>query len=167
MHSLRDRINRNNNKTTRLPRVQGLTPFANPALSRSCPSFSSIPVASCRVAHHHNAFVLPMSRTRSVRRFMAGSKNAPGVAGPSFRKSPRRAAELGGSHHDAGARAGVFFGRLNRRFDVVSSRRFSGPSAEFISVNEVWLQFAPMNNPYRCTSRLCGHEDANGFLQPW
>jgi hypothetical protein len=56
---------------------------------------------------------------------------------------------------DAGTRAGVFFGRLNRRFAGVASRRFSGPSAEFISVNELQtrlsvLRFAPMNNPYRC-----------------
>jgi len=56
---------------------------------------------------------------------------------------------------DAGTRAGVFFGRLNRQFAGVPSRRFSGPSAEFISVNELQtrssvLRFAPMNNPYRC-----------------
>jgi hypothetical protein len=58
--------------------------------------------------------------------------------------------------NDAGLVAGVFFGRLNRRFGAKPSRRFSGPSAEFISVNGLMavslpsavLLFAPMNNPY-------------------
>lgn len=59
--------------------------------------------------------------------------------------------------NDAGARAGVFFGRLKRWFDELPSHRFSGPSAEFISVNGVWTRhcdprFAPMNNPYRRSS---------------
>jgi len=36
---------------------------------------------------------------------------------------------------DAGHGAGIFFGRLNRLFGNLPSRRFSGPSAEFISVN--------------------------------
>jgi hypothetical protein len=52
---------------------------------------------------------------------------------------------------DAGCVAGVFFGRLNRRFGWLPSRGFSGPSAEFISVNRktarVMPLFAPMNNP--------------------
>jgi hypothetical protein len=59
------------------------------------------------------------------------------------------------SNH-AGLVAGVFFGRLNRRFGREPSRRFSGPSAEFISVNRLddgalpsaVPLFAPMNNPY-------------------
>ena len=52
----------------------------------------------------------------------------------------------------AGPFAGVFFGRLNRPFGFQPSRRFSGPSAEFISVNRLTASlmplFAPMNNPY-------------------
>jgi hypothetical protein len=52
----------------------------------------------------------------------------------------------------AGVPAGVFFGRLTRRFGKQPSRRISGPSAEFISVNRLTASpmplFAPMNNPY-------------------
>jgi hypothetical protein len=70
------------------------------------------------------------------------------------------------SHPDtnAGPGAGVFFGRLIRRFGSEPSRRISGPSAEFISVTRLRTLalavsretafvgsplFAPMNNPYR------------------
>jgi hypothetical protein len=61
---------------------------------------------------------------------------------------------------DAGLVAGVFFGRLTRRFGLVPSRRISGPSAEFISVNRLTAAhlpsdvplFAPMNNPYPSTA---------------
>jgi hypothetical protein len=61
---------------------------------------------------------------------------------------------------DAGLVAGVFFGRLTRRFGPVPSRRISGPSAEFISVNRLSAAplpsdvplFAPMNNPYPSTA---------------
>jgi hypothetical protein len=65
---------------------------------------------------------------------------------------------------NAGTSAGVFFGRLIRRFGIEPSRRISGPSAEFISVTRLRTfapavpqgsafanapLFAPMNNPYR------------------
>jgi hypothetical protein len=64
----------------------------------------------------------------------------------------------------AGMCAGIFFGRLIRRFGSTPSRRISGPSAEFISVTRLRTQtvavsqetafgvaplFAPMNNPCR------------------
>lgn len=56
----------------------------------------------------------------------------------------------------AGPVAGVFFGRLTRRFGEKPSRRISGPSAVFISVNRLMVSLtqsaspllAPMNNPY-------------------
>jgi hypothetical protein len=65
---------------------------------------------------------------------------------------------------NAGIFAGVFFGRLTRRFGVMPSRRISGPSAEFISVTRLRTSAfaasqetetanaplrAPMNNPNR------------------
>jgi hypothetical protein len=75
-------------------------------------------------------------------------------------------------HTSAGVFAGVFFGRLTRRFGKVPSRRISGPSAEFISVTRLRTSAfaasqesgaanaplrAPMNNPNR-------KEFADGFL---
>jgi len=72
---------------------------------------------------------------------------------------------------DAGLVAGVFFGRLNRRFGFEPSRGFSGPSAEFISVNRKTASdmplFAPMNNPYlrrRRTTRLEGRVSSTRVL---
>jgi hypothetical protein len=87
-----------------------------------------------------------------------------------FSKSPE-------SDTSAGFYAGVFFGRLNRRFVAKSSRRFSGPSAEFISVTRLRTSVvsasqetgvanaplrAPMNNPNRKM-----HADLRtGFFKP-
>jgi hypothetical protein len=77
----------------------------------------------------------------------------------SLTSSQRLADKHSASPIEAGLVAGIFFGRLNRRFGCVPSRRFSGPSAEFISVNRLTtsagsrsLLLAPMNNPYL---RLC------------
>jgi hypothetical protein len=77
----------------------------------------------------------------------------------SLASSPRLAFKYSASPIEAGLVAGIFFGRLIRRFGLVPSRRISGPSAEFISVNRLTtgvgsrpLLFAPMNNP---NLRLC------------
>jgi len=51
--------------------------------------------------------------------------------------SPRFDRKSSFSPIDAGLVAGVFFGRLTRRFGRGPSRRISGPSAEFISVNRL------------------------------
>ena len=78
---------------------------------------------------------------------------------------------LSNTNTHAGLCAGVFFGRLNRRFGVMPNRRFSGPSAEFISVNESQersrvLQFAPMNNPYRQVQYSTRASWRTGFFNP-
>jgi hypothetical protein len=77
----------------------------------------------------------------------------------SLASSQRLGFKLSASPIEAGRCAGVFFGRLTRRFGFLPSRRISGPSAEFISVNRLTvgvgsrsLLLAPMNNPYL---RLC------------
>jgi len=77
----------------------------------------------------------------------------------------------------AGPSAGVFFGRLTRRFGVMPSRRISGPSAEFISVTRLRTPafaasqemafadtplFAPMNNPNRRQRAVL----RTGFFKP-
>jgi hypothetical protein len=74
-------------------------------------------------------------------------------------RSQRLALKSSASPIEAGLVAGIFFGRLTRRFGLVPSRRISGPSAEFISVNRLTADesdrqplLAPMNNPYL---RLC------------
>jgi hypothetical protein len=81
------------------------------------------------------------------------------------------------SDSNAGPWAGVFFGRLIRRFGCQPSRRISGPSAEFISVTRLRTLalavsretapvgaplFAPMNNPYRSQRA----EMRTGFFKP-
>jgi hypothetical protein len=90
--------------------------------------------------------------------------SSPSKSLPVFVESPASAQRLDAKSSavpiDAGLVAGVFFGRLTRRFGYLPSRRISGPSAEFISVNG-WTAgavvadmplFAPMNNP---NLRLC------------
>ena len=72
---------------------------------------------------------------------------------------------------NAGQCAGIFFGRLNCRLGWMPSRLFSGPSAEFISVNESqdglqFLQFAPMNNPYRQVQHSTRASWRTGFFNP-
>jgi hypothetical protein len=103
------------------------------------------------IGHHASENVSGMAASDSDKPYESNAE--------SLAVSQRLGFKLSASPIEAGLVAGIFFGRLTRRFGFLPSRRISGPSAEFISVNRLTaggrirsLLLAPMNNPYL---RLC------------